>query len=115
MLDRRSRVVKKEDYDRIFHLGKTFYQDMLSLKIAENGQKISRFGIVVGLKFSSLAVRRNRIKRQIREIVRKNIAEIKSGFDVVIMINKIAGKNEFSSEEIEKSFKNILKKAKLLK
>lgn len=113
MLNRWQVIVKKDDYDLVYRLGRETSCDMIKLKARNNGQKISRFGIIVSLKFSGLAVKRNRVKRQIREIIRKNAAKIKSGYDLVFFAQKIAGKTDFKSEEIEKALIKTLEKARL--
>lgn len=114
MLDRRQRIAKKDDYDLVYRLGKGAYCEMIRLKYRNNEQGISRSGIIASSKFSNSAARRNRIKRQIREVVRKNIGKIKPGYDLVIMAQKSDGKTDFKFEEIEKSLIKTLKKANLL-
>jgi len=68
----------------------------------------------VGLKISKLAVRRNGVKRKLREVVRLLIkdSKIKSGYYIMFTATKeILDKNY---HEIEKEINIILKKAQIL-
>ncbi|GAI32984.1 unnamed protein product, partial [marine sediment metagenome] len=62
MLNKRNRLKKKKDFDKVFKQGQGFKQDFLYLKIRKNNLKSSRFGFVVSKKFSKKAVIRNKIK-----------------------------------------------------
>ena len=53
-----------------------------------NGLTISRFGLSVGKRVSKKAVIRNRLKRRLREILRK--APINPGWDVVFIVQPAA-------------------------
>jgi len=112
MLPKLFRLTKEKDFNRVYKKGKFFAQDFLMCKIAENNFSFSRFGIVVGLKISKRANKRNLIKRRLREAIRLKIKDIKKGFDVVMMVRpEIVGKN-FS--EIDKALIKLFKKASLL-
>jgi len=112
MLAKENRLVKTKDFEDVFKRGKFFAEDFINLKVANNNLDISRFGFIVGLKVSKKAVRRNRVKRQIREIIRLRLDKIKKGFDVIIMAKpEIVGR---SYKEIERVVDNILIKSKLI-
>ena len=88
MLPLKNRLVKRQDYERVYRSGRFFAQEELSFKIAKNGLKESRIGIVVGLKFSSRAVARNQAKRKLREIFRLLLPKMERGWDVVVFAKK---------------------------
>ena len=73
-----------------------------------------RIAFTVGLKANKSAVKRNRLKRQMREVVRLLIKDnkIKSGYYIMIVAKKDA--LEKSYEDIEKEIKLLLKKMKVL-
>lgn len=73
-----------------------------------------RIGFVVSTKISKNAVKRNRVKRQMREVVRLLLKEgkIKSGFHVAIVAKAEILGREY--EEIEKSINELLRRARLL-
>ena len=84
----------------------------LSVKAAPNKFKHSRFAFVVGLKVSKSAVRRNRIRRQMREVVRLSLEKIKPGYDVMVMAR--SGISKLDYQGIEKEIMRHLKKLKLI-
>lgn len=85
MLAKKNRLKNKKDIENVFKKGKTKTGKLVFLKIFKNNLDISRFAFIVSTKISKKAVIRNKIKRQLREIVRKNLSNIKSGVDIVII------------------------------
>ena len=69
-----------------------------------------RFAFVVGLKVSKKAVERNRLKRQMREVVRLMIKDgrVKSGFYVMVVAKGEALGKEYG--KIEKEIEGLLKR-----
>jgi ribonuclease P protein component len=64
------------------------------------GNPRSRFGISVKKALGN-AVTRNRIRRRIREILRRNILEIPSGWDIVIHPRHSVARANFAALEAE--------------
>ncbi len=111
MLKKIYRLTKDKDFNRVFKKGNSSFNKILGIKAVKNSLEYSRFGILVGAKISKKAVLRNKIKRQIREIIKLDLKNIKSGFDyVIISLPAIAGK---SYKEIEESVRNNIKRLKL--
>lgn len=101
----------KKDFDQVFKAGQSFYCPILGIKALKNDLEYNRFGIMVGLKVSKSAVVRNKIKRQIRVIFKKNIEESAKTYDfVIIVLDKIIDK-EF--KEIEENFIKTYKMLRL--
>lgn len=113
MLPVENRLLEAKDFELVYRFGGSFSSEDIFLKIRENNLKKTRIGFSIGIKFSPKAVVRNRIKRQLREIVRKEIKNIKKGYDAVISVKKKT-KKEFSSQELKNSLLEVLKKAKLI-
>ncbi len=88
---------KKKDFDQIFKTGQSFYCSFLGIKALKNDLDVNRLGIIIGLKVSKVAVIRNKIKRQIREIVKK-FPKKKDNYDFLIIVKK---------EILNKDFKEI--------
>ncbi|MCK4553470.1 ribonuclease P protein component [Candidatus Parcubacteria bacterium] len=108
MLNKINRLTKDKDFDNIFKNGKSSYDKLIGVKAIQNQLGNSRFGILVSAKVSKKAVERNKIKRQIREIIKLQLNKIKLGYDVVIItLPAILGK---SYQEIERSVISHLKK-----
>lgn len=113
MLKRLNRITKKKDFDRVFKSGQTSFNKIIGVKVVDSELKHSRFGLIVSNKVSKKAVDRNKIKRQIRGIIRTQIDKIKSGKDcVIITLPPILEK---SYQEIENSLIRQFKKLRLYK
>ncbi len=92
--------------------GKGVYGGSIGLKALKNGLKFSRFGFVVGLKVAKSAVRRNQVKRRLREAVRLHFKDIKPGYDVMVMAR--TGASKLNYQELEENLLQQLKKLKLV-
>lgn len=111
MLPRENRLKKKKDFERVFKIGKGCGGPFLFLKFYNNNLKVSRFGFVVSAKVSKKAVTRNKIKRQLREIIRLKLVKIKTGYDFIILTNPGIVKKDY--REIDKAITDIFQKANL--
>jgi ribonuclease P protein component len=113
MLKKKNRIHLKNDFDRVFEHGNSFYNKILGIKFCKNNLSISRFGIIVSSKISKGAVKRNQIKRIIRDYLQENIDNIESSRDfVIITLPEIEKKDKF---EIRKALFNTLQALKSFK
>lgn len=80
--DRSERVRRHTDYQRIYKQGVRIHGRYLTLFLLSNGLKVSRLGVAATRKIGN-AVVRNRAKRLVREIFRRNKPD--PGFDVVVV------------------------------
>jgi len=112
MLPKKNRLTRDKEFDRVFKNGKSSYNNIVGFKVINNNLNINRFGIIVGKKVSKKAVERNKIKRQIRAIIRsKKLEKIKQGYDcLIIALPKIKLTNY---QTIEKSITNNFIKLKI--
>ena len=76
-----------------------------------NELEYSRVGFVVNKRLGK-AVKRNKIKRRMREATRLRIPQIKPGFDIVLIARKQI--NQATYQEISYSLEKLLKAADLL-
>ena len=112
MLKKKFRLRKQKDFENVFDKGFYFSGNFLLLKTVKNDLPISRFGFIVSKKISKKAVRRNRVKRLLRESVRLTQKDIRAGFDAVFISKTgIVGK---SFEEINSAVGELLKKSRLI-
>jgi len=112
MLPKANRLAKRTDIERVFKRGKTFFVGNLSIRTAANNLAVSRFTVVVSTKISKKATRRNRLKRLIREAIRREaLPKTKPGYDGIIMTQK--GAMEKNYNEITKLVVGLFKKAKI--
>jgi ribonuclease P protein component len=112
MLKAQHRLRKTKEIELVMKRGKGVYGSGLGAKALKNKLDYSRFAFVVGIKVSKAAVKRNQIRRRMREIVRLNFDKIQPGFDVMIMARP--GAKKFDYEELEKNLIAALKKLRLL-
>ena len=113
MLKKQNQLTKDKEFDNVFKNGKSSYDKVIGVKVIANNLNDSRVGILVSTKISKKAVERNRLKRQIREVIKLDLEAIKPGYDfIVITLAPILGK---TSQEITKSIHNHFKKLKLYK
>ena len=92
--------------------GKNAVGPCLVLYCRDNGRPVNRLGITVGAKLGK-AVRRNRVRRRLREIYRTNEWRFKRGRDLVVVAR---GRSVRASYwELEKNFLNLAGKLGLLK
>lgn len=80
--------------------------DFFIVRFSQNKLNFSRFGVVISVKVSKSAVKRNKIKRTIFDFIRLNKLYEISGNDVVITI--LSSVSKLNKEEIKKEISSIL-------
>jgi ribonuclease P protein component len=101
------RIVKSADYRMLYKVGKKVYSERFVLFWRKNEIGHHRLGITVSRKTGN-AVIRNRIKRLLREIFRKNFRMIPGQFDLVI--NARPGCGEAKYKELLQEFLNAIRR-----
>jgi len=112
MLKKKFRVKKRNDFQKVFENGFVFFGNFLRIKFIENNLDYSRISVVVPKKNIKFANKRNRIKRQIGEIVRLDYNKIKSGYDILIFYKNKEEKILYN--DLKDDFIYLLDKSKLL-
>jgi len=112
-VQKKLRLTNRADFTRVYRHGKSFANHQFVVYWF-NKPEIDRFrlGISASKKIGN-AVVRNRMRRLIKEIVRKNEARIIDNVDMVFIVRK--GAVQMSFQEMEKSILHVLKKASLIK
>ena len=98
-------VKENKDFAEIINNGKKYWNDTFSMFVKKNHLGKYRFGISVSKKIGN-AVTRNRIKRQIREIIDKykNIYSNDQDYIIIVRRNYI----NLSFLEIEKKYLELI-------
>ncbi len=110
------RIKKRREFLRLqsakFKIKSKYF--LIALEKKEEGSpEESRLGITITKKVDKRAVKRNSLKRKLREFFRKNRIYFKRVIDLVIIAQR--GACELSSAEIEQDLKQALSKARLWK
>lgn len=81
-----NRLRASADYQRIRREGRSVRHPLLVLAFLPNEQEHSRFGFTIAKRIGN-SVKRNRLKRQMREAVRLRLKEgmVAAGWDVVLI------------------------------
>jgi len=110
MLGREFRITATQEYNNIYRNGKKFPGKFVILYVADNELGHNRYGIVTSTKVGK-AVVRNRIKRRLRDLVRKMDLNIKPGHDLVLVVRQHAGSADY--QQLEKDLSMVIRKAEL--
>jgi len=114
MLTRVNRLTGTGNFDRVKEEGSLFQSESFAIAIlSRKDEEPSRFGFIVSNKISKRANIRNKIKRILREAVKANLPELKSGFDVIFLVKKVALTRQ--AKDIMNEVSIVFKKADLFK
>lgn len=105
MLPREHRLRSNQEFQRVYRVGRSWAHPLAALHVAAAPGN-QRFGISVSKKVGN-AVRRNRVRRRLREIVRAALPDLRVGFDAVVVARAAAADAEFAalSEALSELFR----------
>lgn len=112
MLTKINRLRKENDFEKLFKKGKSFKNGFLILRVAQNDLKESRFGFIVSQKVSKKATLRNKIKRRLRDVIQRNIKDVKKNLDIALIA--LPGLEKKNFLETKETLNVLLKKANLI-
>ena len=102
---------RKEDFDRIYKKGKSVGDRYVVVFCLRNGLEFNRITYLASKKVGN-SVKRNRARRLMRESMRTTDAEIRQGYDLIIIArNTINGKK---CADGKKSIEAALKRLKVI-
>jgi ribonuclease P protein component len=114
MLTRINRLTGAGNFSKVKEEGSLFQSESFAIAILSRKDKEpSRFGFVISNKISKRANVRNKIKRILREAVKASLPELKSGFDVIFLVKKVALGRQ--TKDIMNEVSVVFKKADLFK
>ena len=97
MLGAANRLKDRADFATVRDRGRRWRGDLLILNAMQSAPDgPSRFGFVVSRRVGK-AVVRNRVKRRLRALMRRHIAGIVRGYDVVLIARPGAGEVSFTA------------------
>lgn len=104
-------ILKKNyDFDRIIKNNKPFKHKYLIAYMERNTEDVYKFGISIGKKIGN-AVERNKIKRQIKNIIDKK--DYKKNFNCIIIVGK--GIKKVDYQTLENDLLNFIDKLDIKK
>ncbi|SMC57319.1 ribonuclease P protein component [Papillibacter cinnamivorans] len=110
---RYSKPLKKNyEFKRLYSRGKQAVSPCMAVYCRPNRTEVDRIGITVGGKIGN-AVKRNRVRRRLKEIYRLNEHLLRTGFDIVVVARVRAEYAPY--RELEESFLSLCGKLKLLR
>ena len=95
-----SRLLRSSEFEAVYRGGTRRSSAQFLLFYRATGQPVTRFGISIKKALGG-AVVRNRMRRRIREILRRNSLEIPSGWDLVIHPRRSVAQAAFAPLEAE--------------
>ncbi|HPA25229.1 MAG TPA: ribonuclease P protein component [bacterium] len=102
---------KKNDFERVAKFGQPFFVSEFGFKLIKNNLGKNRYGIVISLQVDKKAVVRNKLRRQIKNIIQKNEQKIKQGYDLMFLTKESLKKLNF--QEIAQKIDFLYKKSNL--
>jgi len=101
---------KNYEFKRLYNRGKSAASSYAAVYCRRNGSSENRLGVTVSTKLGG-AVKRNRIKRRLKEVYRINEEKFFAGYDIVIVARMRSRYSGF--QELENSILSLFKKLKL--
>jgi ribonuclease P protein component len=105
------RLTRAIDFKRVRRSGRSYAHPLVVVLVAPGEFVNSRIGIITGRSIGK-AVRRNRVKRQIREILRSLIPNFKKCVDIVVIGREPMQKADFN--EIRLALLQVLERAEII-
>ena len=104
---------KNLEFQRVFKKGKWVGGDFLSIYYLPNKKKTNYIGVAVSKKVTKSSVKRNRIRRLIKEAYRKNESLVLAGFDIVFIWKLNCPHEQASFDLIDKDIQKCFRKINL--
>ena len=102
-------LTKPEQYALVYNKGSSWSSSLVVMKTLSNGLSLSRCGFSVSKRVGK-AVKRNRVKRLLHEILR--LTPLKPGWDIIFIARPAAATADYAN--LKKSIEGLLSRAGLL-
>src|SRR3989338_2440078 len=85
---KREHILKSKDFTNAYKKGLFCKKGALVLYYTPNDSKFNRIGFSISARNVKPSHRRNRIRRLLREVYRKKKKNLKTGYDLVLVVKK---------------------------
>jgi ribonuclease P protein component len=109
-MQRHLRLRRRQDFDRLRQSGRVWRHPWLILSVTPNRLPHNRYGFVTGRGLGN-AVRRNRIRRLLREAVRAAHPGLRQGYDVAFIARSAIVGQPYQA--IDQAVRTLLQQADL--
>ena len=100
------KLCNAEDFTAVFNFRKRLSSIHLHFHYSPNLKSHHRLGFVISTKIEKLSVRRNYMRRLLREILKKELP-LETSLDIVVRVHKKFSKENFN--QINMEIKNLIK------
>ena len=111
MLKRINRLKKRYQFNYVYKSGEHYSGEHIVLYVASSKTKNIKVGLAVTKKVGH-AVVRNKVRRRLREIIKKQVPNLKQNNNIIIVARDNI--NEASFEKLSNEFFKLIKKANLI-
>lgn len=112
MLNKKYRFHSRGGVRNVYRTGKTIRNNKMSLVFVDNPRNYTRVAVVISKKVEKSAVDRNRVRRRIYEIIRKNFDLLPKNKDYIFVVYS-HDVIKMKASELEKSIGELVKDSKI--
>lgn len=105
---RETKLLKADEFSSVFNFRKRYLSKHFALHYKPNEALKSRLGLVVAKKVEKSAVKRNYMRRVLRELFKQNDTLKTLNYDCIVRVQKPFHHGDF--KQIEQSFNTLLSK-----
>jgi len=113
MIARKLRLRRSTDFEIVRKRGRSVSGALVVLAYRPNGLEHNRYGFAVGRRVGK-AVRRNRVKRWLREVVRRLHPQLRQGYDLVLIARGRLAEPSVSYHQVAGCVHELVRRAGLI-
>lgn len=111
MIARQYRIKKTTDFTKTYKFGKSHNQKDFYIKSLHSSAAVSRFAVVIPKKVEKSAVKRNKARRRVYEIIRANLEQTQPGYTIIITLK--SNLSDITHSQLRSSLTVALKNLKV--